>query len=246
MNTARRRFPDAADGIFTALIALAVATEITGGLRGEILGQRMSITSVWRIVAWAALVASVRHLVVGRPSLFSRVRMDEAVITCPWTLDESLGNGGLHGSRRYALLLAFFTVATAWMLLPQVAAPFSVPDHGVPLLSIWRLAWVAHQFLRDPMHLFDANIFYPHVRTLAYSDAMLVPAAVAAPLLWAGVHQVLVYDILVFASIASSGAAMFLLVRALTARPDAALSWPEFCSRFVRFDSNTTAIWNCR
>jgi hypothetical protein len=120
-------------------------------------------------------------------------------------------------------VLAFFTVVTAWMLLPQVTAPFSVFDLGDPLLSIWRLAWVAHQLPRDPMHLFDANIFHPHVRTLAYSDAMLLPAAVAAPLLWLGIHQVLVYDIILLASIVSSGVTMFLLVRALIARADAAL-----------------------
>jgi hypothetical protein len=221
MNTARRRFAGAADALFAALIGLLIAIEITGGFRGEIFGQRISITSAWRIPAWAALVVAVRHLVVPRPSLLSRVPFYEAEVTHPRILYE--GVGGLHGGRRYALLFAFFTVVTGWMLFPQIAAPFSVPDPGDPLLSIWRLTWVAHQLPRDPMHLFDANIFHPHVRTLAYSDAMLIPAAVGAPLLWLGVHQVLVHNIILFASIVSSGVTMFLLGRALTARPDAAL-----------------------
>jgi hypothetical protein len=237
MNTARRRFAGAADAVFAALIALALATHLTGGFREEIFGQLMTITSPWRIFAWAALVAAVRHLVVPRPSMLSRVRRDETDVTGPPSLDEGLRIAGLRNGWRYTLLLALFTVMTAWMLLPQVAAPFSVPDHGDPLFSIWRLGWVAHQLPRDPMHLFDANIFHPHVRTLAYSDAMLIPAAVGAPLLWLGIHQVLVYDIILFTSIVSSGVTMFLLVRALTARSDAALvagSLFAFCA--FRFD----------
>ena len=222
MNTARRRFVYGADGLFAALITLLIATELTGGFRGEILGQRISITSAWRILIWAALVVGVRHLVVPRPSLLSRVELERDA-THLRTVDEGVKVGGLHSVRRYALLLALFTVPTAWILLPQVAAPFSVPDHGDPLLSIWRLAWVAHQFPRDPMHLFDANIFHPHLRTLAYSDAMLLPAVVAAPLLWVGLHQVLVYQVMLLASIVLSGTTMFLLVRALTGRSDAAL-----------------------
>ena len=48
-----------------------------------------------------------------------------------------------------------------------------VPGHDDPLFSIWRLSWIAHALVHEPSHLFDANIYYPHVRTLAYSDAML-------------------------------------------------------------------------
>jgi len=223
MTTARRRFAGAADALFAALIALLMAVDITGGFRTEIFGQRVSITSAWRMVAWAALVVVVRHLVLPRPSLLSRLRFEETNVTDPRTLDEGARISDVHRRVGYALVLAFFTIVTAWMLLPQIAAPFSVPDPGDPLLSIWRLAWVAHQLPRDPMHLFDANILHPNVLTLAYSDAMLLPAAVGAPLLWLGVHQVVVYNIILFASIVLSGVMMFLLVRALTARADAAL-----------------------
>ena len=89
-------------------------------------------------------------------------------------------------------------------------------DTGDPLFSIWRLSWVAHQLPRDPLHLFDGNIFYPELRTLAYSDAMLATALMAAPFLWLGVHQVVVYNIVLLLSFAASGVAMYALVRALT------------------------------
>ena len=98
-----------------------------------------------------------------------------------------------------------------------------VPGHDDPLFSMWRLAWVAHALPHEPRHLFDANIFYPHLRTLAYSDAMLFEGLVAAPLLWARVNPVLVYNLMFFAGIVSSGAAMFVLVRYLTGDIGAAL-----------------------
>src|SRR5436190_1890578 len=100
-----------------------------------------------------------------------------------------------------ALLMAL-TVLLTW---PQVLYLGSkVAAHDDPLFSIWRLAWVAHVLPTDPQHLFDANIFYPHVRTLAYSDAMLFEAVLAAPWLWADVNPVLVYNVLLLAGIVSS------------------------------------------
>ncbi|MBI2828731.1 MAG: hypothetical protein HYX77_05610 [Acidobacteria bacterium] len=220
MSTARWRL--IGDGLFAALVALGVAIRITGGIQGEIFGFRVSVTSAWRVFAWAAVVVALRHLIVPTRPLYNRAWTQKADVAERHVLEEA-GRSRKNPALRYALLILFFTVTAALMLLPQVLAPFSVPDQGDPLFSMWRLAWVAHQLPRDPMHLFDANIFHPNVRTLAYSDAMLLQAAVGAPLLWLGIHQVLVYDIIFFVSIVSSGVMMFLLARALTARSDAAL-----------------------
>jgi hypothetical protein len=118
-------------------------------------------------------------------------------------------------------LLSALTVMLTW---PQALhLTTRVPGHDDPLFSIWRLAWIAHALLRDPRHLFDANIFYPHLRTLAYSDAVLFEGLLAAPLLWAGVNRVLVYNLIFHAGIISSGAGMFVLVRYLTGDVSAAL-----------------------
>jgi hypothetical protein len=83
--------------------------------------------------------------------------------------------------------------------------------------------WIAHALPRDPVHLFDGNIFYPHGATLAYSDATLLQALIAAPWLWARVNPVLVYNLLLLTGIVSSGVGMFVLVRYVTNDPDAAL-----------------------
>ncbi len=118
-------------------------------------------------------------------------------------------------------LLTVLTVIIPWPVALHLGT--QVPGHDDPLFSIWRLAWVAHALPHDPRDLFDANIFYPHLRTLAYSDAMLFEGIVAAPLLWLGLNRVLVYNLMFLAGIVSSGAGMFVLVRYLTGDIGAAL-----------------------
>jgi hypothetical protein len=118
-------------------------------------------------------------------------------------------------------LLSVLTVVITWPAALHMTT--RVPGHDDPLFSIWRLSWIAHALPHDPRHLFDANIFYPHLHTLAYSDAMLFEGLLAAPLLWAGMNPVLVYNLVFFAGFISSGAGMFVLVRHLTSNANAAL-----------------------
>jgi hypothetical protein len=110
-----------------------------------------------------------------------------------------------------------FTALTAVMTYPQAFhLGDRVHDDGDPLLNTWALAWVAHQVPRAPAHLFDANIFYPERRTLAYSETLLAPAAFAAPLFWAGVSALLVYNVVFLSGFVVSGVGTSLLVRTLT------------------------------
>src|SRR5207244_5203749 len=91
-------------------------------------------------------------------------------------------------------------------------------------LNEWTMAWVAHQAPRAPLHLYDANIFYPERRTLAYSESLLVQAAMAAPLLWMGASPVLAYNIVLLAGFALTGWAMFLVLWRWTGDAMAALT----------------------
>jgi hypothetical protein len=115
--------------------------------------------------------------------------------------------------------LIVLTVIVTWPQALHLAS--AVPDHDDPFFRMWRLARIAHALPRDPSHLFDGNIFYPHLRTLAYSDATLFEGVLAAPWLWAHVNLLLVYNLLLLAGIVSSGVGMFLLVRHLTGDADA-------------------------
>jgi hypothetical protein len=129
-----------------------------------------------------------------------------------------------HGRRRFIGALALVIAVTLVFTWPQGRHLTSqVAQHTDPHFSMWRLAWIGHALRTDPRHLFDANIFYPSVRTLAYSDATMLEGAIAAPLLWAHVPLVLVYNVLLLGGIAASGLSMFGLVRYLTGRAGPAL-----------------------
>src|SRR5262245_44398880 len=103
------------------------------------------------------------------------------------------------------------------MTYPQVLhLADTVHDDGDPLLNAWALAWVAHQLPIAPAHIFDANIFYPERRALAFSETLLVPAVAVAPLRWLGVGPLLVYNIVFLSGFVLSGTGVALLVRSLT------------------------------
>lgn len=115
---------------------------------------------------------------------------------------------------------AVLTIAMTWPLLSPAADV--MPDNDDAFFSVWRLAWFAHQLPRDPWRLFDANIFHPATGTLAYSDAMLLVSAFAAPALWLGATAPFVHNLLIGAAIVSSMWFAFLLVRELTGAAGAA------------------------
>jgi hypothetical protein len=126
-------------------------------------------------------------------------------------------------ARFLAASLLLFTVLTAAMTWPQVTRMADgVNDPGDPLLITWILAWVAHQLPRAPAHLFDANIFYPERNTLAYSETLVVPGALAAPLQWLGVAPIVIYNLVFLSGFVLSGAGVALLVRRLTGSAGAA------------------------
>ena len=127
-------------------------------------------------------------------------------------------SASVSSTRELAGAAAGFAVLTAVLTYPQLARLHShVGIHYDALFSIWRLAWVAHQLPRDPLHLFDANIFFPEPNTLALSDAMLVPALVATPLMWLGTDPVVAYNLVVLISFVAAGLAAYFLARSLGA-----------------------------
>ena len=129
------------------------------------------------------------------------------------------GNG-----RFLALALALFLALTAVMTYPQVLRMSDgVHDPADPLMVTWVLAWVAHQLPNAPARIFDANIFYPERNTLAYSETLLVPGLLAAPLHWAGLAPILIYNLVFLSGFALSGVGVALLVRRLTGNAGAGI-----------------------
>jgi hypothetical protein len=109
------------------------------------------------------------------------------------------------------VLFAALTIVQTWPLASD-PAHLARHDNSDALLNEWALAWVAHQAPRDPLHLFDANIFYPERYTLAYSEAMIVQALMGAPLFWLGASPVLVYNLVLLAGFSLTGWSMCLVM----------------------------------
>lgn len=131
----------------------------------------------------------------------------------------------MNAGRRSELLTATLvvlaaTVVVTWPLAAHITT--HVSGHWDSYFSVWRLAWIADAVRSSDLQLFEAPIFFLQPHALALSDAILLPGIASARLRYAGVGPTLVYNIILFAAFASSGAAMFLLVRTLSGRSDAA------------------------
>ena len=108
---------------------------------------------------------------------------------------------------------------------PLAAAPatWSRNDNGDTLLNEWTLAWVEHQLPRMPQRLFQANIFFPSHDTLAFSEPLIVPAILGAPIAWLGGGPVLVFNLMLIAGFALTALSAYHLVVRWTGDPVAAM-----------------------
>ena len=130
----------------------------------------------------------------------------------------------MYRSRRAAALAVCLLLAIVhtWPLALDPGR-YSRNDNADTELNEWILAWVAHQLPRDPLHLFDANIFHPAKDSLAFSEPLIVPALLGAPLAWAGASPVLVHNLVLIAGFALSAFAAFVLVETWTGSMSAGL-----------------------
>ncbi|MEO7190051.1 MAG: hypothetical protein ABI051_03240 [Vicinamibacterales bacterium] len=212
----RPRLSKSLDRLVLTLLLLAAAIEVTGGFAFTIAGVHLSARSWHRPLLLAVALFSVRVVLDWRtppPSVLLRMlrglydRRADAFIPLP---------SGTRWARR-AMAWGGLAVLTAIMLHAQLQHMDSVSDLGDPLFSVWRLGWVYHQLVGDPRALFDANIFHPQPLTLTYSDSMLLPALITAPLMAVGIHPVVAMNTVVVGSFLFSAIACYLLVEDLTA-----------------------------
>jgi hypothetical protein len=120
-------------------------------------------------------------------------------------------------SRRGAAfaICLFLAIVHTWPLALNPAR-YSRNDNADTELNEWIMAWVAHQLPRHPTQLFEANIFYPAHDTLAFSEPLIVPALMGAPLAWAGASPVLVYNLVLILGFALTAFATYLVVESWT------------------------------
>ena len=89
-------------------------------------------------------------------------------------------------------------------------------DNDDTAFNTWVVAWVQHQLTHDPFALFEAPIFFPARRALAFSEHMLTQSIMGLPLYWANLSPVLIYNVLVWLGYCLSGFAMAVLIRSWT------------------------------
>ena len=226
-----------ADALTIALLPLAVAVALYGGFRGEIAGIPWSMRSPWRLPIWAAALTILRHLFVRQSPLHRRVidavgrvirrpepRYPDVVFvgTSQTTVTPFLRRSRIvPWAAAVVLLYAALTVVMTYPQIRVIDRGVSI-DIGDPLLSTWRLAWIAHQLprIRAPLRRQHLLSRAADARILGL-DAGAGPDGRAACL--AGRAPLLACNLLLLSGFALSGAGMFLLVWSLTRHLPAAL-----------------------
>ena len=111
------------------------------------------------------------------------------------------------------LVFCVLTVAMTWPYAYYLRD--AVTDRGDPYLNAWILWWDYHQTFRDPLHLFQAPIFYPYQYTFAFSEHFYGLALLFFPLFALGFQPLTVQAIATLLGFAFSGYGAFRLSRAL-------------------------------
>jgi hypothetical protein len=130
---------------------------------------------------------------------------------------------------RKSILEAVLVMAAASTLAVAMTFPLAFElgrvarvDTGDGQWSIWVVNWVARTLVADPLHVFDANIFYPHRGTLAYSETNLVTGALAIPAYWATRNPYFAHNFVLLLSFVLAAAGGYYLARHLTGSRSAA------------------------
>lgn len=206
-----------ADLVIAITFLVGLIALVTDGLVFTIGGERFSARSATRPFAWTVGLAIVRFYFCRLPPpIIGRLRG-----LPPLALEEHR-LFARNSWRELALLTFSYSVLVAVATWPMVAQPYAVSDMGDPLFSIWRLMWITQELPNNPLNVFNGNQMYPEPRTLTFSDPVLGPSLLFAPLHALGLHRIVAYNIVLLAGWVFSGVTLFLLVRALTGRADAA------------------------
>lgn len=144
---------------------------------------------------------------------------------------------------------ALFVALSIVLTYPLSVRPWSTtfPGSSDRNLYAWTLAWDAHALLHQPLHIFDANIFHPYARTLAYSENLIGAALLVAPVEWVVQDPFLGFNLAALITVPLCALGAFVLARRLGL--DSASAW--ICGlvfgfappRFLRIDQlHLTAV----
>jgi hypothetical protein len=176
-------------------------------------GQRLQPVPSWVLTPFKAPMWTV--LLARGLDLASLAFVAAAFLLWLWRVARSGWTPARHPRTVALLLFVALAIVHTWPLASD-PGHLGRHDNRDTILNEWIVAWVAHQATHAPLHLFDANIFYPERYTLAYSEPMIVQAAMGAPMLWLGASPVLTYSLLLILGFALTGWTMCLVVKRWT------------------------------
>lgn len=143
-----------------------------------------------------------------------------------------------NDKKKHVIPIVMFALFSLIMTYPLV---FHMGDHvpsdlGDPLFAIWILSWTSHNFSTSFNNLWDANIFFPHQKTLLYADHILGLSLLAAPIAALAGNFVFSYNFLFILSFFLCAWGMYVLVFYLTkSRLSAVISGTIFAFFPYRF-----------
>ena len=128
-------------------------------------------------------------------------------------------------TRHFLVAAIVFTLASLVFTYPLVTSLSQANRLDSPdaLLNSWIVSWNLEQLRNDPLHLFDANIFFPEKGALAYSENLLTASLLVAPVALVSDNPILLMNAALLAAFILSGLATFLLAYELTRDPLAAI-----------------------
>jgi hypothetical protein len=80
----------------------------------------------------------------------------------------------------FSLLGGVLVVVNTWPLAAELDRIGRVDSHDGQY-GLWQAAWVARALVTDPLHVYDANIFFPHRSALAFSEPTLLAGMLGLP-----------------------------------------------------------------
>ncbi len=116
--------------------------------------------------------------------------------------------------KRIFLLFLFITIAITYPLIFYLSS-YSF-GKGDELLITWILNWNIHALLTNPLHIFDANIFYPYIQTLSFSEPFFTSSILALIPTLLLKDPMIAYNINVIFSLTLLGFSTYCLVYYLT------------------------------
>ena len=112
------------------------------------------------------------------------------------------------------VLFSLLFIGMTWPLILQLhthITPGQQPAMTVPYLNLWTLAWNHHWLKGQASSYWDANHFFPHQKTLAYSEPQLGMGVLTFPVVLLGGNTVLAYNLALFLYFFGAGMAVYAL-----------------------------------